>query len=51
MSELGRFECNAIPRQTSPLTRGFWIMQRRHQRFEVSIIEKGLVNDQKMPTS
>jgi hypothetical protein len=32
---------------TPLLTRGFWIMQQRYERFEVSIIEKGLVNDQK----
>jgi hypothetical protein len=38
-----------IGTSTPLLTRGFWIMQQRNLRFEVSIIEKGLVNDQKMP--
>lgn len=29
------------------MTRGFWIMQQRNSKFEVSIIKKGLVNDRK----
>jgi hypothetical protein len=47
MSGLCQNAMLVINSQPPLLTRGFWIMQQRHLKFEVSIIEKGLVNDQK----